>query len=446
MAQPLFSAVSKTKMTFSDILEEHKGVGPGFDALRLALATLVVVWHSIDFSYGPETTLRLWHNPLAGVFVALMPAFFALSGFLVISSALRLGSLETFLAFRGLRIVPALAVEITISALLLGPILTIVPLHEYFISHKLIAYFGSLIGRVRFDLPGVFLANPVPSKVNSNLWTIPPEILCYLFIGVMITVGIYRNRSLFLIAVIVLVGLNLYKDHVESWTISDGLVSVRHLVLCFAFGNLLYLWRDWVPYNIWLFIICLPIALHFLLFPGLVYPALVATTYSTMFIGLTPLRLPRLIVSGDYSYGVYLYGAPIQQSFVYLFPEAREFYWNLLVCFPIIFLIAMVSWNLIEAPALTLRRRVARQRSGRPGSIRPFWRTFVILIGLFSYAIALFRLSSIAALRPLGVHFIGEVAFLVLITALLCAGYTHWAVGRVASTRTRVIERFGLER
>src|SRR5579875_3426786 len=101
-------------MTFADVLEKNRGVGPGFDALRLALASLVVVWHSIGVSYGSRTALEIWHHPLGSPFVVLMPAFFTLSGFLVIGSALRLQSLGTFLAFRALRIVPALAVEITI--------------------------------------------------------------------------------------------------------------------------------------------------------------------------------------------------------------------------------------------------------------------------------------------------------------------------------------------
>jgi peptidoglycan/LPS O-acetylase OafA/YrhL len=432
-------------MTFAGVLDKNKGIGQGFDALRLALASLVVVWHSIGFSYGGEISLQIWRQPLGAPFVAVMPAFFAVSGFLVIGSAIRLQSLGTFLAFRALRIVPALAVEITISALLLGAALTTVPLQDYFTSHKLIAYFGSLIGRVRYELPGVFVTNPEPRLVNQNLWTIPPEILCYLFIAVVITLGIYRDKVAFLIVVFFLVGLNLYKDHIEGWVVSDGLVSVRHLVLCFAFGNLLYLWREWIPYNIWLFMICTVLALNFLLSPGFVYPALAAASYSTVFVGLTPLKLPQLVVKGDYSYGIYLFGAPIQQSFVYLCPGLREFYWNLLFSFPIIFLIAVISWNFVEGPALNLRRRFVRQDKSDEARI-PFWKTFGILIPLLTYAVVLLRFSRVAALRPLAAEFVGEVAVLIFIAALLGAAYVHWLSHRVAFGRARVIERFGLER
>jgi peptidoglycan/LPS O-acetylase OafA/YrhL len=432
-------------MTFSQILERNKGVGPGFDALRLLLASLVVVWHSISSSYGDEAAIEIWHHPLGAPFVSLMPAFFTLSGFLVIGSALRLQSLGTFLTFRTLRIVPALAVEITISALFLGAALTTVPLHDYFTSHKLIAYFGSLFGRVRYELPGVFITNPEPYTVNGNLWTIPPEILCYLFIAVVITLGVYRDKVVFFLVVVLLVGLNLYKDHIEGGDVSGGLISIRDLVLCFAFGNLLYLWREWIPYNGWLFIVCMTLALNFLLSPGFVYLALAAVSYCTVFIGLTTLKLPRLIVNGDYSYGIYVFGAPIQQSFAYLFPELREFYWNLLFCYPVIFLVAVASWNFVEGPALGFRRRFVWQEQSDERS-RPFWKTFLILISLLTYAVMLLRFSRVAAVRPLTPEFVGEVAVLIFIAAFLGAAYVHWLSHGVAFTRARVIGRFGLER
>jgi peptidoglycan/LPS O-acetylase OafA/YrhL len=89
---------------------------------------------------------------------------------------------------------------------------------------------------VRFELPGVFETNPYPLRVNSNLWTIPPGIFCYLFIACMIVMVAYKSRIAMLSAAVVLIGVNLYKDHVEGWWVSEGLVSVRHLVLCFVFG------------------------------------------------------------------------------------------------------------------------------------------------------------------------------------------------------------------
>jgi peptidoglycan/LPS O-acetylase OafA/YrhL len=69
----------------------------------------------------------------------------------------------------------------------------------------------------------------------------------------------------------------------------------------------------------------------------------------------------RILESGDYSYGVYLYGFPIQQTLVHLVPIFRE-WWPLLfvVGAPMTLAFAMFSWHFIEKPTLSLKRLVSR--------------------------------------------------------------------------------------
>ena len=100
---------------------------------------------------------------------ALVGAFFALSGFLVAGSALRTKSVRVFLSFRVLRIVPALMTEVALSALVLGPIVTVKPLAQYFSGAEFYQYFGNILGLVRYPLPGVFANNPRANFVNANL-------------------------------------------------------------------------------------------------------------------------------------------------------------------------------------------------------------------------------------------------------------------------------------
>ena len=130
------------------VLDRNQGLGPGFDFLRLSLASGVMLWHSAQFTIGesayfiePSASL----NILAFMFV---PIFFALSGFLVMGSLMRLRELYPFIAFRALQIFPALIVEVSLSALVLGPIVTEYALTEYFSDWKFWKYFGSLIGFV----------------------------------------------------------------------------------------------------------------------------------------------------------------------------------------------------------------------------------------------------------------------------------------------------------
>src|ERR1051325_6675481 len=94
--------------SIGNILERHRGIGPGFDFLRVFLAICIVFVHALL-----ATGMRPWfdQSPLWFMEYALVPMFFALSGFLITGSAMRL-SLGNFLINRGLRIVPALAVDI----------------------------------------------------------------------------------------------------------------------------------------------------------------------------------------------------------------------------------------------------------------------------------------------------------------------------------------------
>jgi len=89
-------------------LDRRKGIGPGFDFLRIALSFSIMAFHSW-LACGREEDAAM--GP-AWIFIyALLPMFFALSGFLITGSAMRL-RLRDFLINRGIRILPALAVEI----------------------------------------------------------------------------------------------------------------------------------------------------------------------------------------------------------------------------------------------------------------------------------------------------------------------------------------------
>src|SRR3954462_12564650 len=121
-------------------LDRYRGIGPGFDFLRVALAMLVVFNHSFlvlmgNFDYLDQH--KLWT-----VFGAVVPMFFALSGFLISGSAQRL-RLKDFLLNRSLRILPALAVDIMVSALIIGTAFTTFSLHDYFSGKDFHHYFAN---------------------------------------------------------------------------------------------------------------------------------------------------------------------------------------------------------------------------------------------------------------------------------------------------------------
>jgi peptidoglycan/LPS O-acetylase OafA/YrhL len=154
------------------------GRATGFDYLRLVLALAIVVWHSVATSYGLAVAHALYAGPLRAVLGALLPMFFALSGFLVAGSLQRCRTLPMFLALRALRIFPALTVEVVLSALVLGPLLTTLPLAQYLADPLFWQYLRNAGGDVHFFLPGVFAGNPVRGQINAQLWTVPFELKC----------------------------------------------------------------------------------------------------------------------------------------------------------------------------------------------------------------------------------------------------------------------------
>jgi peptidoglycan/LPS O-acetylase OafA/YrhL len=98
--------------TAADVLNANRGVGPGFDALRLLLSVWVFVLHAIAVCNGAEFAGEFAANPLHRIVITpVLPMFFAVSGYLVTGSPIRTGSTSTFLMFRALRIAPALIVD-----------------------------------------------------------------------------------------------------------------------------------------------------------------------------------------------------------------------------------------------------------------------------------------------------------------------------------------------
>jgi peptidoglycan/LPS O-acetylase OafA/YrhL len=145
--------------------------------------------------------MRLYRSFLVDQVVTLiLPMFFALSGFLVAGSLERCRTLVGFLSMRALRILPALAMEIVLSALVLGPLVTDLPTAAYFGDPEFARYFLNIIGDIHYHLPGVFVTNPLAS-VNQQLWTIPFELECYVALAVLASLGLHRQRQTFVAVV-----------------------------------------------------------------------------------------------------------------------------------------------------------------------------------------------------------------------------------------------------
>lgn len=342
-------------MTLEQRVRTAGGRSSGFDYLRISLACAVVLWHAFTTSYGSgfaRTVLDEGWRPLVAVIV---PMFFALSGWLVAGSLLR-NSLATFVGLRAIRIIPALSVEILLSALILGPLLTTFSLHAYFHSPIFFKYLANIAGWIHIRLPGMFLANPVAGIVNGQLWTVPWELWCYTALIAAGALMGMRRRAIFLVLTVIgTVGLFIVEVLVHGRVNQENGVAPQALLLAFLSAVCLYLYRDRIPARIDLALAAAAATVVLLRIPGGDYLIGFPVAYLTIYLGvLNPKRI-WLIKSADYSYGLYIYHYAIQQALVLLLPGLREWY----VIFPASFVIsgafAALSWTFIEKPAMGLR-------------------------------------------------------------------------------------------
>jgi peptidoglycan/LPS O-acetylase OafA/YrhL len=334
-------------------MEKASGFTAGFDYLRMGLAIAVLVWHSFILSTGSGAIYRAaWSGPFRFLLAIILPMFFALSGFLVAGSLERT-RVHQFVVLRALRLIPALAVEVTLSALLLGAFFTTLPLGRYLTSPELISYFGNVVGLVHFSLPGVFERNPAPGVVNSQLWTIPFELECYLVL--VFVAAILRDRRAFVALVVLLslvaTALAFFLDPVSPFQPIPG----RALVVSFLAGVCLHLHRDKIPCSPAFGALAAVAAAVLLQFPNTCYLAAFPVAYLTVWLGL--MRPPK-IPFGDLSYGVYLFHFPIEQSIMQLFPHIGSWQRLAWLALPSTVLCAWLSWNLVEHPVLARKKDV----------------------------------------------------------------------------------------
>jgi peptidoglycan/LPS O-acetylase OafA/YrhL len=365
--------------TLGSALDDQKGFGRAFDFLRIVLASGIIAWHTAQLSGHLEIARAsvFWFSEYV-----LVPMFFALSGFLVAGSSERL-SVKDFLLNRGARIVPALAVDVLFAALLIGPLVTTLPVSQYFTDPGFFGYFLNISGWIHYELPGVFTANP-SNEVNGALWTVPLEIICYLIIvGLMVVGAIKRPGWVPLMTGVVLIAqvpLRVVASRFVSDDPTTSEIVLTNLFLhrgsllwpSFLIGISIYQLRYYLPYSrmvavglVGAGILLSAFGSHAELFSnagvGHAFAhsiILLLLAYLTVLVGLSPMpRLPGF-GSGDYSYGLYLYHVPFLQLLIYCFPAAwtGEGWWTLFLAgFPLSLLAAVISWHLFEYPVLKFR-------------------------------------------------------------------------------------------
>ena len=339
-----------------------------FNLIRFIAAFGVLFSHSFSLAIGSTDTepFKQFFGMSFGQIA--VDIFFISSGFLIANSLFIKKDLANFFWARFLRIYPGLFAAVIFCVFFVGLYFTSYPVEQYlmnpqtyiFIAKNTVLFFGEEPG-----LPGVFESLPWPGVVNGSLWTLPFEVRAYCLLVVFSVVihhlitwskGLLSERLLYLL--IPLMGMIIYiVNHFYTFLpISYFSSEDFRLYSLFFIGTACYIFKDNLVlskryfYAILFFLLIS--AMHTDLF-FIVYNATIF--YVIFYIAYIPKgRVRKFNQYGDYSYGIYIYAWPVQQSVIALMPGINV----LELCiysFALTVLLSYFSWHCIEKKALRLK-------------------------------------------------------------------------------------------
>ncbi|MGI4791709.1 MAG: acyltransferase family protein [Janthinobacterium lividum] len=340
-----------------------------FDFLRFVMASLVLSYHCYPLLYGGAAArggkLEEAASLAAG---AAVDFFFVISGFLVTQSWLRTPQAGQFLKKRLLRIYPAFILVSLFCALVIGP-LGAANATEYFRSIHPAGFVVYMLLLVGPYLPPVFLHLPFSGQVDGSFWTLRYEFECYLIVMLLGLLGLLRHPAFvlacFLAAALVtlsaILGHPLPIPDRDMHLIGNPIQWCR-LALCFLSGMTFLLYRDKIPYSRPLLIIALAgigLGADFGNWWGLAVPTFGA--YLLFWTAFRPVSaLAHFAKHGDFSYGVYLFAYPVQQTLICYFQPHLTPSRLLCLAYPMTLLLAVLSWHFVEKPALRFKKGAAQ--------------------------------------------------------------------------------------
>lgn len=344
-----------------------------FNAVRLLAALQVVYMHSVGHLELPRGAVFELASQWPGV-----PAFFALSGFLVMHSFVQRSSLASFASARALRIYPALAVNVFLLEILFSlgggsdwqgrgllQMLGYEAIYMATASSEIAAHVLGLSGIWNFS--GFFRDYP-----SGVLWTLTVEISFYI---ALLVLGLTSRSRLGATAVFfagAIFSLLYLQETASQVANGEALLRYSYLTILpyfwmFSLGVLMRIWIHVIERSlIWLLLATLGVWLGLSYWSGFSWidwkyqfnPIDLLKTsmvcISAVLLGLGGWAKVGWIRRNDISYGVYLWHMLVVSTLVSL--QVKGSWWFLVVLSATL-LLAMASWFCVERPCIRLRKR-----------------------------------------------------------------------------------------
>jgi len=286
-----------------------------------------------------------------------------------------------FLKKRVLRIYPGFITVCILCAFIFGPLGNGTLHHPFsdFISYwkkiNLHAFLYDVLQLFSPTLPDSFLNSPCPNDINTSIWTIWYEFICYLVILVAGSLMFFKKQLIPLILFLLILGLNIYHFRIYQLYneegivtfifpfLSDGandrMINLEHFLLFFLAGSCFYFYRKYIPKNNLLIIlssIILIVSFRWVRVFELCQ-AIFGTYLLLCFVFSSRVKLNDFAKRGDFSYGIYLYGWPVQQLVFLYFGNRLNIGGTIVVSLLLVFPFAFFSWFAIEKPCLSLKKK-----------------------------------------------------------------------------------------
>ena len=347
-----------------------------FTLIRLVAASAVLVSHSFTLATGNPDIEPF--GPQLGMTIGTiaLDVFFVTSGFLVTGSLLARNNIVEFFAARALRIYPGLWVSQILTVVIVGFWLTTETPRLFFSQWETWHYLFKncvLVRNVDFLLPGAFQNSPrVPGvvypswgEVNGPLWTLPVELRMYVYLGMSwLALRLFRKAGdrvfIAVCAGIAIAGLSLDLGHLIFPTTRLFSAGVNWaLPGWFFLGASFRLLQNRIAVSRTIALCMALVLLVSMVNPisfGIVYRLTLAYLLMYFAVVARPFRFsPR----GDYSYGIYIYAFPIQQTLVTTV-SGITILQLILSSFVITFAFAFASWHGIEKHALRMKEGLVK--------------------------------------------------------------------------------------
>lgn len=335
-----------------------------FDAIRLALATLVILEHSyfLPFNTINHEPLFVFSRGQTDFGSVAVNFFFVLSGFLITRSWLLTKGTTRYLQKRISRIVPGFLVATTLTLVIAA--LSSVSLSAFLFNLNLRAIIAKIISLHQLGLEG-FPNNPMKGMIDGTLWTIKYEFDCYLLTAGIGLCGLLNRATISVLVIItslfyVMQGLGFLLVRPIDHGVAAVFISSPHqwprLFTYFFAGSAFYLWRNIIPKSVCLALLGFISVVFALRYGGAEPILIIGGTYLLFFVGLSTAVVPRIGGKrADLSYGLYLFGFPIQQTIIAWSAQSISPSSLFALSFPATCLVAYISWVFIESPALRFK-------------------------------------------------------------------------------------------